>query len=106
MEIPLDSFLGTGIGFVTAKPTREGCMLRRLVSLVVVPLVLLVACSSSPSEPRSASNRKSSATEQDAGQEPDVSSGGADSGEERAGTEVQNEQNETAERLDAFQQAQ
>jgi len=80
-------------------------MLRRLVSLVVVPLVLLVACSSSPQESRAASDRESTPTEQDAGQEPDISSDEADSGQERAGTEVQNEQNETAERLDAFQQA-
>jgi hypothetical protein len=66
-------------------------MLRRLVSLVVVPLVLLVACSSGSTEPRSASDREPSATEQDAGQEPDVSSAEADAGEARAGTEVENE---------------
>jgi hypothetical protein len=62
-------------------------MLRRLVSLVAVPFLLLVACSSS------------SIRAHEPARGPEAGTG------QRAGTEVHNESNETAERLDAFQQA-
>src|SRR4051812_50050466 len=78
-------------------------MLRRLVSLTIVPLVLLVACSSGSNDLKARPDREPAGTEQDAAQHADA--GEANVGEERAGTEVQNEQNETQERLDAFQAA-
>jgi hypothetical protein len=67
-------------------------MLRRLASLMIIPFLLLAACSQGSSQPGSAKAEPSAET--------------ADNGEARASNvEVDNEQNVTAERLDALAQA-